>query len=161
MTRAEGGVRASAIEIGPAGDGDHEWAARLMSASEPWITLGRGLEACRDACARPGLELFLAREGGAAVGFVLVHPRGLAGSPYVASIAVAPQARGQGVGRRLLGHVEDRFRPGARHLFLCVSSFNAAARRLYEREGFTAVGLLEDYVIDGAAEVLMHKWLRR
>jgi ribosomal protein S18 acetylase RimI-like enzyme len=103
----------------------------------------------------------VARRRQEALGFVLVHPRGVAGSPYVASIAVAPAARGEGIGRQLLRHVEERFRPEARHLFLCVSSFNDGARRLYEREGFDVVGVLEDYVIDGASEVLMHKWLRR
>lgn len=150
-----------AIEIGPPEDGDREWAARVMAGSEPWTTLGRGLEACRAVCGRPELELRVARRRQEALGFVLVHPRGVAGSPYVASIAVAPAARGEGIGRQLLRHVEERFRPEARHLFLCVSSFNDGARRLYEREGFDVVGVLEDYVIDGASEVLMHKWLRR
>jgi ribosomal protein S18 acetylase RimI-like enzyme len=42
-----------------------------------------------------------------------------------------------------------------------VSSFNVRARRLYERRGYEAVAELEDYVIDGASEILMHKWLRR
>jgi [ribosomal protein S18]-alanine N-acetyltransferase len=149
------------VEIGEARDDEREWAARLMAGSDPWITLGRGLDACRAACTRPGYELFVARKGGLPLGFALVHPRGVAGSPYLASIAVAAGARGGGVGRRLLAFVEDRFRPGARHFFLCVSSFNERARRLYERQGYEAVGVFEDYVIDGASEVLMHKWLRR
>lgn len=149
------------IEIGRPEDGDREWAARVMAGSEPWTTLGRGLEACRAVCARPELELHVARRRQEPLGFVLVHPRGVAGSPYLASVAVAQAARGEGIGRQLLRHVEERFRPEARHLFLCVSSFNDGARRLYEREGFDVVGVLEDYVIDGASEVLMHKWLRR
>ena len=150
-----------AVEIGDARDDDREWAARLMAGSDPWITLGRGLDACRKVCTRPGYELYVARKGGEPVGFALVHPRGVAGSPYLASIAVAAAARGQGIGRRLLTFAEDQFRPEARHFFLCVSSFNERARRLYERQGYEAVGVLEDYVVDGASEVLMHKWLRR
>lgn len=90
-----------------------------------------------------------------------MHPRGLAGSPYVASIAVAEDRRGRGVGEQLLDFVEAHFRPDARHLFLCVSSFNERARRLYERLGYEPVGEFQDYVVDGASEVLMHKWLRR
>ncbi len=152
---------AADLEIGPAQDVEREWAARVMSESEPWLTLGRGLEACRKACSLPGHELLVARSGGEALGFALVHPRGVAGSPYLASIAVAPAARGRGVGSRLLAFVEDRHRPLARHFFLCVSSFNEGARRLYERAGYERVGVLEDYVIDGASEILMHKWLRR
>jgi ribosomal protein S18 acetylase RimI-like enzyme len=149
------------LEIGPAAAGEAEWCAQLMAGSDPWSRLGRGLDACLEACSRPGYELYVARVTAEPVGFALVHPRGVAGSPYLASIAVAAPARGHGVGQRLLRHVEDRFRPQARHFFLCVSSFNERARRLYERQGYEAVGLLRDYVIDGADEVLMHKWLRR
>jgi ribosomal protein S18 acetylase RimI-like enzyme len=149
------------IEIGPATAGDASWCARLMAGSDPWKRLGRGFDACLEACERPGYELDVARSGGEPVGFALVHPRGVAGSPYLASIAVAESARDHGVGGRLLRHLEDRFRPQARHFFLCVSSFNEGARRLYERLGYQQVGLLADYVIEGADELLMHKWLRR
>lgn len=151
----------STIEIGPATEREREWAAQLMASSEPWITLGRGLEACRETCRRPGYLLFVARHGHAPCGFILLHPRGVAGSPYVASIAVSEAQRGRGIGKGLLDFAEDHFRPEARHIFLCVSSFNAGARKLYEREGWRAVGELKDYVIDGASEILMHKWLRR
>ena len=68
--------------------------------------------------------------------------------------------RGTGVGSALLIHAEQYF-PEARHIFLCVSSFNARARQLYERRGYTAVGELKDYVIEGASEILMHKRLVR
>lgn len=151
----------STIEIGPATESEREWAAQLMASSEPWITLGRGVVACREACRRPGYLLFVARDGETPCGFVLLHPRGVAGSPYLASIAVAEDKRGKGIGKRLLDFAEGHFRPEARHIFLCVSSFNPRARRLYERAGWRAVGELEDYIIDGASEILMHKWLRR
>lgn len=149
------------IAIGEATDDERDWAARTMAGSDPWVRLGRGLDTCRTVCTRPGYEMWVARAAGEPLGFALVHPRGVAGSPYLASIAVAGAARGRGVGGRLLAFVEDRFRPEARHFFLCVSSFNAGARRLYERSGYEEVGLLRDYVVDGADEVLMHKWLRR
>jgi ribosomal-protein-alanine N-acetyltransferase len=149
------------LEIGPASEDEREWSARLMTGSDPWITLGRGIEACRETVSRPGYDLLVARAGGEPTAFALVHPRGLAGSPYLASIAVAPAARGRGIGSRLLAFVEERHRPTARHFFLCVSSFNTGARRLYERAGYEKVGVLEDYVVDGASEILMHKWLRR
>ena len=148
------------IEIGLGRDPEREWAARLMAASEPWITLGRGLDACLAACRRPEHLLFVAREGGEPVGFVLAHPRGVAGSPYVAAVAVAASARGRGVGAQLLEHVAGHFRAEARHLFLFVSSFNAGARRFYETHGWEAVGEVRGLIIDGASEVLMHLRLR-
>ena len=55
---------------------------------------------------------------------------------------------------------EDLFRREARHIFLCVSSFNTRARAFYERLGFCAVGEFQDYIIEGASEILMHKRLR-
>jgi ribosomal protein S18 acetylase RimI-like enzyme len=150
------------LTIAEATGDDRPWAARLMATSEPWIRLRRGYEACLAVVQpQPDTEVFVAREGGAPVGLVVLRPRGVAGSPYLASIAVDPGARGRGVGSALLAFVEERYRPTYRHLFLCVSSFNERARRLYERQGFRAVGEFPDYVIDGASETLMHKRLDR
>ena len=133
-----------------------------MATSEPWIRLRRGYDECLALVQpQPDTEVFVVQEGGRPVGFVVLRPRGVAGSPYLASIAVDPGARGRGVGSALLAFVEQRFRPTYRHLFLCVSSFNQRARRLYERQGFRLVGEFPDYVIDGASEILMHKRLDR
>jgi ribosomal-protein-alanine N-acetyltransferase len=152
----------ASLTIAGATDDDRLWAARLMATSEPWIRLRRGYEQCLAVVQpQPDTEVFVAREGAAPVGFVVLRPRGVAGSPYLASIAVDPGARGRGVGSALLAFVAQRFRPAHRHLFLCVSSFNEGARRLYERQGFRMVGELPDYVVDGASEILMHKRLDR
>ena len=142
-------------------DATHEerlWAGRLMASSEPWITLKRGAEACEAAALDPDYVTLVARAAGALLGFARLHPRGVAGSPYLASIAVAPEARGLGVGSALLDAAEARF-AGTRWMFLCVSSFNARARALYERRGWRAVGDLPDYVVDGFSEILMVKRL--
>ena len=152
---------AATLEIAPASESEREWAAQLMAGSEPWLTLGRGIESCRAVCQRPGYLLHVARQAGAPRGFILLHPRGVAGSPYVASIAVAAAARGQAIGARLLDFAEESCRPAARYIFLCVSSFNTRAQQFYERRGYETVGELADYVIDGASEILMHKRLRR
>ncbi|MBI4876908.1 MAG: GNAT family N-acetyltransferase [Acidobacteria bacterium] len=138
---------------------EREWCAHLMAGCDPWITLGRGVDQCRSVCNRPEYVLRVAHKNAAPCGFVLLHPQGLAGSPYVAAIAVAEAWRGQGVGTRLLDHAEAVFAGHARHIFLCVSSFNEGARRLYERHGYAVVGELKDYVVEGASEWLMHKRL--
>jgi ribosomal protein S18 acetylase RimI-like enzyme len=131
-----------------------------MAGSEPWITLGRTLEMCRRVCLNPDYHVFLARAGEERLGFALVHRRGVVGSPYLATLAVASGHRSRGIGQRLVEHVEDVFRTEARHLFLCVSSFNERARRFYLRLGFTQVGEFKDYFIDGASELLMYRRLR-
>ncbi len=148
------------LTISPATEPEREWCARLMASTEPWITLGRSLEQCLARCRRPDHVLLVARRAGQPCGFVLLHPSGVAGSPYIASIATDAAVRGQGVGTALILRAEQHD-PAARHNFLCVSSFNTRARALYERLGYSVVGELRDYVIEGASEFLMHKRLVR
>lgn len=91
-------------------------------------------------------------------GFILLSPYGLAGSPYIASVAVAAEARGQGVGSQMLRFAERHFH-GREHLFLLVSSFNRQAQELYRRHGYEQVGELKDYCVAGYAELILHKAL--
>jgi [ribosomal protein S18]-alanine N-acetyltransferase len=155
------------IHIAPAApddnDNEYEWCARLMASSEPWITLGRDLAGCRAVLVRPGTELFVSRALAAQgqprpSGFILVAPYGLAGSPYIASIAVAAEARGQGVGSELLRFAEHHF-AGREHIFLLVSSFNPRAQQFYRRHGYEFVGELKDYIVKGQSELILHKGL--
>ena len=147
--------------ISAATDTERDWCAQLMAGIEPWITLRRNLQQCLAVCHDREYLLYVAHSAGEPCGFILMHRRGLAGSPYITSIAVAEAFRGKGVGARLLEFAEELFCSEARHLFLCVSSFNPRARSLYERHGYAVVGELKDYVIDGASEILMHKRLRQ
>lgn len=154
MTDAPAFVIAAAV-----GD-DAEWAARLMAASDPWLTLGRGVEQCRASCLRSEFILFVARAGSERCGFALVNPRGVAGAPYLASIATEPSWRSRGTGAALLEHCERWAAETSRHFFLCVSSFNTRAQAFYLRHGYRQVGAFEDYIIDGASELLMYKQVR-
>jgi len=145
----------TAISMREANGSDREWAARLMAGSDPWITLRRGYELCLASCRNPADDLLVAERAGERCGFVLVRPRGLAGAPYIVSIAVDAAQRSTGVGRAMVSFVAERFADRARHLYLCVSSFNPRALAMYEREGFIKVGELPDFIIDGASEYLM------
>jgi ribosomal protein S18 acetylase RimI-like enzyme len=137
---------------------DFEWCAQLMAGSEPWITLRREIKQCRAALHRLGDELFIAREAGQPVGFILIRPWGFAGSPYIASVAVEESARGKGIGAQLLAFAE-RHAAGSRFIFLCVSSFNLRAQALYQRLGYEQVGEIRNYVVDGHSELLFAKRL--
>ncbi|HEY7697718.1 MAG TPA: GNAT family N-acetyltransferase [Vicinamibacteria bacterium] len=148
------------VTIGPATEEEREWTASLMARSEPWLTLGASLEICRESCRDPEYLLYVARDEGRPRGAILLQRRGLASSPYVKSIVVDPEHRSEGIGAALMEFAENLFRGESRHLFLCVSSFNRGARSFYERQGYSKVGELEDYVIEGASEILMHKRLR-
>jgi len=62
---------------------------------------------------------------------------------YIAGLYVAPECRGQGVGRSLVEYAirEARNDPRIRRLNLTVVSGQAAARRLYESLGFEECGI--------------------
>ena len=84
--------------------------------------------------------------GGALLGMYILHPNNVGRCAHVAnaSYAVAPGARGCGLGRKL---VEDSLaqaaRAGFRGLqFNAVVASNRAAKRLYEDLGFTRVGTI-------------------
>src|SRR5215467_9034986 len=97
------------VQIVPAETADYEWCSRLMASTEPWLTLGRDEQSSFAALRIPGRELFIARDGGQAVGFILLSPHGMASSPYIASIAVDAKARGAGIGTALLNFAERHF----------------------------------------------------
>jgi len=146
--------------IAAATQADYEWCARLMAASEPWITLRRDLEGCRATLVRPGTELFLARDQDSScpLGFILLAPHGFAGSPYVACIGVGPETRGQSIGSQLMAFAEQRYRDRS-HLFLLVSSFNDRAQQFYRRHGYEFIGELKDFLVRGHSELIFHKRL--
>jgi len=146
--------------ITPASDEERDWAAKLMTGSEPWLTLGITLEQCMKSCHDPEYLLYVAQVNGVPAGMILLHRRGVAGSPYVKSIAVAEAFRSHGVGEELMQFSENLFRNDAKHIFLCVSSFNKRAQIFYERHGYSVVGEFKDYIIKGASEILMHKWIQ-
>lgn len=131
-----------------------------MASSEPWITLGRDLEGCRAVLVRPATELFVARDQDSSrpFGFILLAAYGFAASPYVASIGVDPEARGQSVGSQLMAFAEQRYRDRG-HLFLLVSSFNQRAQKFYRGHGYEFVGELKDYIVPGHSELIFHKRL--
>ena len=148
------------ITIRPlASDDDSHWCAELMAGSEPWVTLGRNYDACRAVVDADDREVHLAvTAAGERLGFVVLVLRG-AFVGYLQSIAVSGESRGQGIGGALLEFTESRIAEVSPNVFLCVSSFNAAARRLYERRGYTHVGTLTDYLVPGHDELLLRKSL--
>ena len=130
--------------------------ARMMAATEPWITLGRQYDACLAVVAHPERETYVAVLDGGVAGFVVLNLRG-AFVGYIQSVCVAPGSRSQGIGTALVRFAEARIYREAPNVFLCVSSFNPDARRLYERLGYRLVGELTDYIVAGHSELLYRK----
>ncbi|GHB30104.1 GNAT family N-acetyltransferase [Salinicola rhizosphaerae] len=76
------------------------------------------------------------------------------------SFCVDPQARGSGLGRELLGRLEQSARErDCERLSLEVRADNRIAMGLYRRMGFIAHRWLDDYYADGCAAWRMDKQL--
>ncbi|MEK7240454.1 MAG: N-acetyltransferase [Gemmatimonadota bacterium] len=135
---------------------DREACARMMSTSEPWITLGRDYARCLAAVSDPGRELYVACAGTDVFGFILLNMHGPFPG-YIQTVCVADSARGSGIGSQLVSYAETRIGRVSPNVFLCVSSFNLGAKRLYERLGYEFVGTLSNFLVDGHDELLFRK----
>ena len=100
-----------------------------------------------------------AASGTKTIGFVL--SRRAHDEAEILSIAVAAKARRKGTARQLLQHHMRRLAGlGTKALFLEVEEANVAARRLYERAGFTQVGRRPSYYgtgKDAAAALVLRR----
>ena len=100
---------------------------------------------------------------GLAGAFGRIHPAGgrvlariAAEEAEILTLAVAPAARRQGLGRALLlAAMEEAARRGAREMFLEVAAANPAARALYAACGFTEVGLRRGYYAGGGDALIL------
>ena len=135
-----------------------DWCAQLMAGNDPWLTYRCSVQWSRHVLNWPGSSLYVAAAE-EIIGFILLHQKGFLGSPYIAAVVVAQEFRGTGTGGSMLEFAEQAF-AGARHAFLCVSSFNSRALPFYQRHGYVKVGELPDFIADGFSEFLMCKRFR-
>ena len=145
------------VEIKPLSHPDEARAcAELMAGSEPWLTLGRTFNDCFKLLNEPGREIYVARGDEDLAGFIVLQLRG-AFTGYIQTIGVMQEWRNRGVGTRLIQFAEKRIFRESKNVFLCVSSFNTEAQKLYARLGYERVGELKDYLVKGPSEILMRK----
>lgn len=108
--------------------------AACFSTPRPW-------SATEIAALLADSHVFVASEP---TGFVM--GRAVAGEAELLTIAVAPDARRQGTGRRLLrAFLNEAIARGAETLFLEVATDNTAAIALYRAAGFADSGLRKGY----------------
>jgi len=127
-----------------------------MSATDPWITLGMDYEQCLKAFDGELREIWLIEIEKRIAGFVIIQTCGTF-SGYIQTICVDNVHRGKGLGRKLLQFCEDRILKFSPNVFICVSSFNKGALKLYLDFGFKLIGEMENLVRDGYSELLLRK----
>jgi len=130
--------------------------ARLMSETEPWVTLKRTYEDIMTIIEDDTTELHLAALGDAVVGFAIIRMRG-AFVGYIQSIVIKPGYRNLGYGNKFMKYLEVRIFSQHANIFICVSSFNLGAKKLYEKLGYETIGEIKDYIVGGYSEILMRK----
>jgi [ribosomal protein S18]-alanine N-acetyltransferase len=133
-----------------------EKCAMIMSLSDPWISLEMDFEQCIKAFEGDWREVYILEYDGDLAGFVIIQPYGTF-KGYIQTICISEKYRGKGFGKTLLQFCEDKILAFSPNIFICVSSFNTRAIKLYEEFGFKHIGALENFVKDGFTELLLHK----
>ena len=145
------------IMIKPTGDPKVFAAcAVMMTHSDPWITLGMSYDYCIKAFDGGFREVYVLEFEMELAGFVIMQTLGTF-KGYIQTICISEALRGKGLGKILLQFCEDRILEYSPNVFICVSSFNTGAIRLYEEFGFKRVGELDNFVKEGYTELLFRK----
>lgn len=103
---------------------------------------------------------FVADAGGVVGWIWIVAGGGFGRADYVRFLAIDPASQGQGIGRALMRHAEQRATPAPGSLFVMASSANAKAMAFYASLGYQPVGRVPDFVLHGLDEILFWKDLR-
>ena len=135
---------------------DYAVCARMMSLTDPWITLEMDYEQCLKAFEGECKEIYVIEFENVIAGFVILQTAGTF-SGYIQTICMDEAFRGRGLGRVLLHYCDERVLKFSPNLFICVSSFNKGAIKLYYDFGFKLVGELENFVKQGFTELLLRK----
>lgn len=133
-----------------------EVCAQMMSVTDPWITLGMNYEQCLKAFEGSCKEIYVIEIENSIAGFVIIQTCGTF-SGYIQTICIDEPRRGWGLGKKLLQFCEERILKFSPNVFICVSSFNKGAIKLYYEFGFKLVGELENFVKEGFTELLLRK----
>jgi ribosomal protein S18 acetylase RimI-like enzyme len=130
--------------------------ALMMSGTDPWITLGMNYNRCLEAFEGVCKEIYVVKCGCDIAGFVILQVCGTF-SGYIQTICIREDHRGRGIGTKLLKFCEERILKFSPNVFICVSSFNEGAIKLYYEFGFKLVGELDNFVKEGFTELLLRK----
>lgn len=126
----------------------------LMEIENASFTAPWSRESYEELAPLESISIWVAKTGEKLAGYMLLQH--VAGEMELHTIAVAEDLRRRGIGMRLMEHMlEESRRLGVNRIFLQVRPSNAAARRLYEKFGFRAVGIRRAYYRDNFEDALV------
>ena len=135
---------------------DFAICARIMSITDPWVTLAMSYQQCLKAFEGAFKEIFVLKNEGTIIGFVIIQTHGTF-KGYIQTVCINATHRGLGYGTQILQFCQERILKYSPNIFICVSTFNHGAIQLYAKFGFEPVGELKDFVKKGFTELLMRK----
>jgi ribosomal-protein-alanine N-acetyltransferase len=118
--------------------------AAAFASGEQW-----GLAAMADILAMPGTLGFIDDRGG------MILARAIVGEVEILTLAVAPTAQRQGIGRALVAELVAAM-PG-QPIFLEVAADNAAGQGLYRNTGFIECGRRKNYYGPGRDALILRR----
>jgi ribosomal-protein-alanine N-acetyltransferase len=130
--------------------------AAMMAASDPWVTLGIDHNNCLKAFEGMGKEVYVVTYHHTIAGFAILQVCG-SFKGYIQTLFVQNDMRGKGLGKKMLQFCEKKILSISPNIFICVSSFNKGALKLYEEFGFIHIGVLPNFVRNGFDELLLRK----
>ncbi len=134
-----------------------EACAQLKFVSPPWTTLGSTYDQCLNSFYGDYKKIIVAFDDNTLAGFLVLQTYG-SFKGYIQTVCVAETFQRKSVATQLVQYAEDYiFKEVSPHMFICVSTFNTAALRLYEKLGYHKIGILNDYIVKGYDEMLMKK----
>lgn len=137
-------------------EGELNQCAELMSQSEPFAALQFDYEKCKLAVRGDYKEVYIVFVENTFAGFVVLQFFGLLRG-YIQTICIQPGHRGKGIGTALLKFSEEKLLKQFPNVFMCVTSFNHRAQKLYYSLGYEKVGVLTNHIIQGADEYILRK----
>ena len=111
---------------------------------------------CRQAFEGPCKETYIGQIEDEVTGFVILQVCGTF-KGYIQTIFVDEKFRRRGIGTQMLSFCERRILEISPNIFICVSSFNTRAAKLYYEQGYKLVGELTDFLRVGFSELLLRK----
>ncbi|MDD5065963.1 MAG: ribosomal protein S18-alanine N-acetyltransferase [bacterium] len=112
----------------------------------------------RDEIRKPSSCSLLLRQEGVLIGYLVADT--VKPELSLLKIAVHPDHRRKGFGSMLLSRLADQSRKeGFTKIFLEVRVSNSAARRIYQRSGFTVAGIRKSYYPDNEDALVMERTL--